>query len=115
VATARPGPSADELEAAGRGVLGDVRDGGIGDAVVDGALNRAGRGLVGVLNGFGDRADAIAHAAVLRGHPGYVNDAFPLYAGLRREDVQSAAAVVLADDRLTALHVVPEPGVEVAA
>jgi zinc protease len=110
VATARPGVSADALEASVREVLANVRAEGIADDELEGALNRARRALVGQLNGFGDRADSIAHAAVLRGDAGYVNDAFGLYAGLDRAAVESVAGQVLSTDRMTAVHVVPEGG-----
>lgn len=108
VATARPGHSAAELEAAMREVLGEFRDGGAGAGELAGALNRARRGLVGGMAGFGERADAIAHAAVLRGDPGYVNDAFARYGAIGRGDVARVAREVLDRRRLTVLHVVPE-------
>lgn len=108
VATARPGVTAEGLEAAIRSVLDDLLAGGFSEEELEGALNRARRSLVGGLNGFGDRADAIAHAAVLRGHAGYVNEAFGLYAGLDLAAVERTAREVLVGDRLTVLHVVPE-------
>jgi len=108
VATARPGVDADRLEAATHGVLDGLLADGIDDADFHGALNRARRSLVGQVNGFGERSDAIAHAAVLRGDPAYVNDAFAIYAGLEREEVEALARDVLVVDRLTAVHVVPE-------
>ena len=108
VATARPGHSAAELEAAMREVIGEFRDGGAGEGELKGALNRARRGLVGGMAGFGARADAIAHAAVLRGDPGYVNDAFARYGAIGRGGVARVAREVLDRRRLTVLHVVPE-------
>jgi zinc protease len=110
VATARPGVSGDDLESAVLKILDDVVQEGVSDGELEGALNRARRSLVGQLNAFGDRADAIAHAAVLRGDAGYVNDAFSIYAGVRREDVEAVAREVLQRDRMTSVHVVPEGG-----
>ena len=108
VATARPGVSAAELEMAVRDVLGELRDGGAGAGELQGALNRARRALVGGMAGFGDRADAIAHAAVLRGDPNYVNDAFARYGAIGRPDVERVARDVLDPRRLTVVHVLPE-------
>ena len=110
VATARPGVEAEALETAVLEVLDDVVAGGVTDDELEGGLNRARRSLVGQLNAFGDRADAIAHAAVLRGDPEYVNESFGIYAGLDRQDIESAAREILRRDRLTSVHVVPEGG-----
>jgi len=108
VATARPGVAADDLETAMRDVLDDLIADGLSEGEMEGALNRARRSLVGGMNAFGDRADAIAHAAVLRRDAGYVNDAFGLYATLDRATVERTAREVLVAERLTVLHVVPE-------
>jgi len=108
VATARPGVTADDLETAMRGVFDDLLADGLSEEEMEGALNRARRSLVGGLTAFGDRADAIAHAAVLRGDAGYVNEAFGLYAGLDCAAIERVARRVLISDRLTVLHVVPE-------
>jgi len=110
VATARPGVSAEDLETSVRDVLDELLEGGVMEEELEGAQNRARRALVGQLNAFSDRADAIAHAAVLRGDASYVNDSFGLYAGLDREAVDAAARDILCPDRLTSVHVVPEGG-----
>jgi len=107
VATARPGVAASALEAAMREVLDELREGGATDEEMEGARNRARRSLVGQLGSFGDRADAIAHAAVLRGDPAYVNESFSLYEALDRHAVEGVAGDVLVPERLTAVHVVP--------
>ncbi len=107
VATARPGVDADALEAAMREVLDELRDGGATDEELEGARNRARRSLVNQLAAFGDRADSLAHAAVLRGNPSYVNESFTLYEELDRPAVEAVAATVLLPERLTAIHVVP--------
>jgi zinc protease len=108
VATARPGVSADDLESAVHETLDRIVQEGVNEDELEGALNRARRSLIGQLNAFGDRADAIAHAAVLRGDAGYVNDAFSIYADLRRQDVEAMAREILQRDRMTSVHVVPE-------
>ena len=108
VATARPGTSAAALEAEVREVLDEVRGEGVRPGELEGALNRARRALVGGMAGFGDRADAIAHAAVLRGDAHYVNDAFARYGAIGRPDVERIAREVLDPRRLTVLHVEPE-------
>ncbi|WP_420447088.1 M16 family metallopeptidase [Candidatus Palauibacter sp.] len=110
VATARPGVRADDLEREVREVIDDLLDGGIEDAELEGARNRTRRGLLNGRAGFGDRADAIAHAAVLRGDAGYVNDAFTRYGAVTRRDVERVARTVLDPRGLTVLHVVPEEG-----
>ncbi|MDX1396115.1 MAG: pitrilysin family protein [Gemmatimonadota bacterium] len=110
VATARPGVGSIELEREIREVLDRLVADGVEGAELEGGLNRARRALVEQLNAFGDRADAIAHAAVLRGDPDYVNSAFDIYAGLEAGDIEGIAREVLQPDRLTSVHVVPEGG-----
>ncbi len=61
---------------------------------------------------MGSRADALAHAAVLRGDPDYVNDAFDRYAAVGRRDVHELAGQVLQAERLSVVHVVPAEGQE---
>ncbi len=112
VATARPGVPADELEASVRGVLDDLRDGGVEGDEVAGARNRARRSLVRRVNDVGGRADTLAHAFTLRGDPGYLNRAFGRYAAVERSDVESAAREILRPERLTVVRVVPEDGGE---
>ena len=115
VATARPGVSAGDLETEVREVIDDLLSGGVDEEEVEGARNRARRGLLNGRAGFGDRADAIAHAAVLRGDAGYVNDAFARYGAVGRRDVERVARTVLDPDGLTVLHVVPGEGPGAAA
>ena len=108
VATARPGVDADHLETSMRLVLDELRQVGVTSDELEGAQNRARRSLVSQLSRFGDRADALAHAAVLRGDPHYVNDAFGRYGLVDGPMVEEIAASVLNADRLTVVHVVPE-------
>ena len=112
VATARPGVSPEQLEAAIHGELDRVLAEGVRTGELEGALNRARLALVAELNGVGDRADALAHAATLRGEPEYVNEAFARYAAVRQEDVERIAESVIRTDRLTAVSVVPEDSEE---
>lgn len=108
VATARPGVSADQLEEDTRAVLSEAREEGFTEDEAAGARNRAERSLVGQLNSVGGRADAFAHAAVLRDEPGYVNEVFERYDRVAREDVDGLAREILRPERLTATRVVPE-------
>ncbi len=108
IATARPGVEVQRLEDEMRRVLRTVCEAGVSEEELDGAQNRARRGLVQQLAGFGDRSDAFAHAAVLRGQPSYVNESFSAYGAVDRGAIETVARDVLSDDRLTALHVVPE-------
>ena len=108
VVTARPGVSADRLEEATRSVLDEAREEGFSEDEAAGARHRAERSLVGQLNSVGGRADAFAHAAVLRDEPGYVNEVFERYDRVGREEVDRLAREVLRPERLTVTRVVPE-------
>ena len=55
---------------------------------------------------MGERADALAHAAILRQDPYYVNDSFGRYESLARTDLLEAAAV-LDLDRANVVQVIP--------
>jgi zinc protease len=112
VATARPGVSAEGLETAVRTVIDGLDSDGIRTDELEGALNRSRRSLVGQLNSVGDRADAFAHAAVLRDDADYVNTAFDRYASLTGDDVTAIADEVLRPERLTTVHVVPQAGID---
>ena len=90
-----------------RTVIEDLGSDGIRADELEGALNRSRRSLVGQLNSVGDRADAFAHAAVLRNDPDYVNAAFDRYATLTGDDVTAIADEVVRPERLTTVHVVP--------
>ena len=108
VATARPGVDAEHLETSMRLVLDDLKQDGLTPEELEGAQNRARRSLVGQLSRFGDRADFLAHAAVLRDDPHYLNDAFSHYSLVDAAMVEEIAESVVDEDRLTVLHVVPE-------
>lgn len=106
-ATARPGVEADELESALRDTLEDLCREGAAEGEVEGARNRLKRSELSSLNNVGDRADALAHAAVLRDDPELVNRIFDRYAAVERPDADEMARRVLRPERLTVLHVVP--------
>jgi zinc protease len=107
VATARPGVNAATLEGEMRRVIDEVRADGPSDAELEGARNRARRQLVQQLDSVGPRADLIAHAAVYRDDPNYVNSVFRAYAGVTAEDVRSVAERIFRTDDGVTLHVVP--------
>lgn len=108
VATARPGVDAETLEGELRRVIEELRLAGPDDRELEGARNRARRQLVQQLDSVGPRADFIAHAAVYRDDPGYVNSVFEAYAGVSAEQVADAAERIFRPDDGATLHVVPE-------
>lgn len=108
VATARPGVDAESLEGAIRRVLADLQEGGPTPRELMGARNRARRQLVQRLESVGRRADLIAHAAVYRDDPGYVNSVFDAYSSVELADLEDAAGRVFTAGCGTTLHVVPE-------
>ena len=87
--------------------ISGLRGDGLSEDEVEGARNRARRVLVQQLNDIGGRADAFAHAAVLRGEPGYVNDAFARYREVSLKGCAGLASEIFDDARLVTLHVVP--------
>ena len=115
VATARPGVSASALQSALDETVARLADEGPTGDEVNGARARAQRQWLLRLESAGGRADAIAHSAVLRGDPGYVNSVLRRYTSISAPDVSSLAAGLLQDGRRTVVHVVPperEPSAE---
>jgi len=112
VATARPGVSADRLEAAMLETLARLRAEGVRREELDGARNRARHDLVGQLSSLGERADFLAHAAVLRGDPEYVNEAFGRYAAVDADAIGRVLAEVLRPEGRTVVRVVPRAGAQ---
>jgi predicted Zn-dependent peptidase len=108
VATARPGVSAPALEAAIGETLARLAADGVTEAEVAGARNRARGQLVNSLSGLGGRADLLAHAAVLRGEPAYVNDVFGRYEKISRNHIDELACELLLPSRRTVVSVVPK-------
>jgi len=108
VATARPGVEAKALEEGIHERLAELVAEGPTDAEMTGALNRARRQLVEQLNSVGARADALAHAATLRGDPGYVNEGFRRYAAVTSSEVHALAGTVLDRSELTTVTVLPD-------
>lgn len=109
VATARPGVSAPELESAMDEVLARLVEEGATHAEVSGARNRARRQIVRRISGVGGRAEVLAHAALLRGDPAYVNDAFELYDAVTPDHVGDLAVELLRPGNRTVVSVVPRP------
>lgn len=107
VATARPGVGAAALQAGIDATLESAARDGLREEEVEGARNRAGRQLVAGLSPVGRRADALAHATVLRGDPGYVNESFDRFAAVQREDLDRLGGEILTERRRTVLHVIP--------
>jgi hypothetical protein len=55
----------------------------------------------------GGRASALAHAAVLRGEPDYVNESFDRYGEVRTGRLRELAAQLLSVEGRTVVDVVP--------
>ena len=108
VATGRPGVEAEELEAAVTDVLEQLRSSGPTDRELEGARNRARRQLVRQLDSVTRRADLLAHAAVLRGDPDYINQVFERYEEMRLDEVAQSARTLLDPARSTVVHIVPD-------
>ena len=106
VATGRPGGCADELEDALRRSIANSVESGVTKEATAGAVNRTRLALVNRVADVGERADALAHAAILRQDPYYVNDSFGRYESLTRTDLLEAAAV-LDLDRANVVQVIP--------
>ncbi len=107
VATARPGVTAPQLEAAIGGVLEEVLENGVGEKELQGAKNRALRDLVSHLDGVGPRSDAFATAATYLSRPGYVNEMFNRYVAVSAEDVAGVARDWFGPERRVVLRVLP--------
>ncbi len=112
VATARPGVDAAALEEAMLESIAGLQEGS-SEEEVEGARNRARRALVQQLNSVGERADAFAHSAVLRGDAGYVNGAFARYESVSHDDCERLSNELFEDERRVVLHVVPGAEMEV--
>jgi len=108
VATARPGATATELQERVADVLGELRASGPTEQEIEGARNRARRQLMRQLDSVTRRADLLAHAAVLRNDPDYINQVSARYESITGEEVSIAARSILDPGRGTAVHVVPE-------
>ena len=108
VATGRPGVEAGELEAAVTEVLDRLRSSGPTEVELQGARNRARRQLVRQLDSVTRRADLLAHSAVLRGDPGYINEVFERYEQMPPEEVALSARTLLDPGRRSVVHVVPD-------
>jgi len=107
VATARPGVDAESLRAGVDETISRLTDHPAGDDEVSGARRRARRQLLLQLESVGGRASALAHAAVLRGEPEYVNASFDRYGAVQPADLGALVSRVLATDRPTVVEVVP--------
>lgn len=107
VATARPGVSADELRSGMDETLARLTDRPADDDEVSGARRRARRQLLLQFESVGGRASALAHAAVLRGEPDYVNESFDRYGEVRTGDLREIAARLLSVEGRTVVDVVP--------
>jgi len=107
VATARPGVDAKSLRAGVDETISRFADHPAGDDEVSGARRRARRQLLLQFESVGGRASALAHAAVLRDEPGYVNASFDRYGAVQPADLRTLASRVLADQRRTVVEVVP--------
>ncbi|MBK5097956.1 MAG: insulinase family protein, partial [Gemmatimonadetes bacterium] len=108
VATGRPGVAAPELEAAVTEVLEQLRSSGPTDFELEGARNRARRQLVRQLDAVTRRADLLAHAAVLRGDPDYINQVFERYEQMPPDEVALSARTLLDPARRSVVHIVPD-------
>jgi len=96
------------LQAAVTQVLDELRSSGPTEIELQGARNRARRQLVRQLDSVTRRADLLAHAAVLRGDPGYINQVFERYEQMPPDEVALSARTLLDPARRSVVHVVPD-------
>ena len=111
VATARPGVNAEALQAGLDETIRRLAAEPPAEQEVSGARNRALRQLLLQYESVGRRASALAHAAILRGEPEYVNASLGRYGAVEVGGVRDLASRILVVEGRTVVHVVPrEPG-----
>jgi zinc protease len=110
VATARPGVTAEDLESEMLETLAGVQAGDIGQEEALGGVNRALRGLVKLVDGVGNRSDAIATATTFLDRPEYLNELFGDVESVTPESMLAVANQWFVPDRRTTLYVLPENG-----
>jgi zinc protease len=115
VATARPGVSAEALREGIDRTLGDLAERPPSEEEVEGARRRARRQLLLNLEGVGGRASFLAHAAVLRHEPEYLNRVFDRYGAVGADAIADLSKRVLARERRTGVDVVPGGAEQVPA
>ncbi len=110
VATARPGVSAEDLESELLETLAGAQAGEVTQDEAQGAVNRALRELVKLLDGVGNRSDAIATSATFLDRPEYVNELFGRVESVTPESIVAVANEWFVPDRRTTLYVLPQDG-----
>jgi len=110
--TARPGTSAERLEAEVAHELDEIHVNGVTEAEVARAIALVGTELVAVLQSAGDRADRLSMFATYFGDPSLVNAQLSAYQRVTAESVSAFARERLGgDNRATLLYVPRASGV----
>ncbi|MDQ2766612.1 MAG: insulinase family protein [Gemmatimonadota bacterium] len=105
--TARPGVSAETLEAAVVREIDRVRTDGVTDDEVQRAVALLETALVSSLQSAGDRADKLSMFATYFGDPSLVNEQTARYQGVTAAQVSELARMILGPDNRVSLVFVP--------
>ena len=105
--TARPGISADTLEAEVVREIDRVRTEGVTDDEVQRAVALLETALVSALQSAGDRADKLSMFATYLGDPGLVNEQMDCYQRITSTQVSQLAREMLGEDNRVSLVYVP--------
>ncbi len=110
--TARPGVSAETLEAAVVEVVDELQQNGPAAAELERARSLVETEFANALQSAGERADRLSQFATYLGDPGRVNDHVARYHEVRVDDVRLFAATQLGPDNRASLLYVPRQGEE---
>ena len=108
-AVARPGVSAERLEAAVVAEVERMRAGGVTDEELARARALVESGFIVALQSAGDRADQLSRFATYFGDPALVNAQVARYQAVTAEQVTDFARRMLGDDNRAILTYVPRP------
>jgi zinc protease len=108
VATARSGVDVDRLSSALDEAIDRVRQGGVSDAEVAGAVRRSRRDHLQALATVEERADELAYAATILGSADRLTEVLNRYAMVSAEDVRRLAGKYLDPERRATVVVVPD-------
>ena len=107
-ATARPGVTPEQLEAAVVKEIERMRTSGVMQSEVDRAIALIGTDFVASMQMASERADQLSRFATYFGDPSFINDQMSRYRSVTVEDVNSFAAARLGEDNRAFLMYVPQ-------